>query len=970
MATASTTSLAALQALGTSVWLDDISRQMLEAGELKRLIEEDGLQGMTSNPTIFQKAISTGSEYDADVQVMVAEGGGVDAIYQALTVADIKAALDTFRTVYDRTRASDGYVSLEVSPLLAHDTAGTIAEGKKLWGLLDRPNAMIKVPGTPEGLPAIEELLYSGINVNVTLLFSVDAYEAVAHTFVKALKRRVDEGKPVDRIASVASFFVSRIDSEADTRIEARLKQTTDPALRARLEHALGKVAIANAQNAYAVFQKIFHGPEFAPLKAKGGQVQRVLWASVGTKNKKYPDTLYTAGLIGPETVSTMPRPAYDAFRDHGQAAATLTQDMDQARTLIDSLTGLGVDFQSITDKLLADGVQSFADSFDQLYKAIDEKQARILQKTRLAQTAVLGEDYSKAVIETLEGFEKDRAVQRMWDKDASFWKSDPAAAQIIANALGWLTVPETVKAHASELKAFADEIARAGFRHAVVMGMGGSSLCVEVLRKTSKPVDGYPTLLVLDSTVPATIRRIEGQIDPATTLFIVATKSGGTTEPAVFYAYFFDKVKAIKGDKAGENFIAITDPGTKMEADAKRDRFRKIFLNPSDIGGRYSALSYFGMVPAALMGLDVATILDHAAVAVGHCKPETPIRQNPGAVLGAELGALAKLGRDKVTLHTPAPLEALGLWIEQLIAESTGKEGRGILPVAGEPLGKPESYGKDRVFVQVRTAETPPASKNPELMALSDAGHPVIDLVLAETTDLGAEFFRWEVATPLAGKVIGINPFDQPNVQESKDNTKALLEVYKDKGALPAQETVASFDGLTLVSDPGNKGQLLQAAGSQAGRELFVAVLKAHFGRVKPGDYIAITQYFDESPTRDEAILKLRRHLRDALKVATTTGYGPRFLHSTGQLHKGGSDAGVFLQLTADDGADLPIPGYPCGFATLVKAQALGDFQSLASRNRRALGLNLGSDVEKGLATLHGLIHEIIGHHHHHHAH
>ncbi len=964
MATASTTSLAALQALGTSVWLDDISRQMLHAGELTRLIEEDRLQGMTSNPSIFQKAISHGAEYDADVQLMVGEGDGVDAIYQALTVADIQAALDAFRPVYDRTDGYDGFVSLEVSPYLSNNTAGSIAEGKKLWGLLGRPNAMIKVPGTPEGLPAIEELLYSGINVNVTLLFSTEAYEAVAKTYIKALKRRVDAGLPVDRIASVASFFISRIDTEADKRIEAKIKETTDPAARAKLENLLGKVAIANGKNAYAIFEDLFHGPAFAALKAKGAKPQRVLWASVGTKNPKYPDTLYTAGLIGPETVSTMPRAAFDAFKDHGQAAPTLSQGRDEASALIGSLAGLGIDINSVTDKLLADGVKVFQDSFDELYAAIKEKQAKILQTRRIGQTAVFSEEYSGAVQATLEGFERDGAIKRMWAKDASLWKSEPDAAKIIDNALGWLTVAGVVGPHAAELKAFAAEVAKEGFKHVVVMGMGGSSLCVEVLRKTSPPVAGRPTLLVLDSTVPATIRRIEGQIDPAKTLFVVSSKSGTTTEPSVFYAYFFGLVKQAKGDKAGENFVAITDPGTKMEGDAKRDKFRKVFLNPSDIGGRYSALSYFGMVPAALMGLDVATILDHAGVAVGQCKVEKPIRSNPGATLGAALGALAKAGRDKVTLVTPAPLEALGLWVEQLIAESTGKEGRGIVPIAGEPLGAPEVYGDDRVFVQVRTIDAPPIGDVEGLMALSDAGHPVIDLVMVGPEDIGAEFFRWEIATPLAGKVIGINPFDQPNVQESKDNTKALLETYKSKGALPEQETVATFEGLTFKADPGNKAQLLRDAGSKSGRDLALAVLKAHFARVKPGDYVAMTQYFDETPGRDEAILKLRRHLRDGLKVATTTGYGPRFLHSTGQLHKGGADNGVFLQLTADDGADLAIPDFPCGFATLVKAQALGDFQSLASRHRRALGLHLGGDVEKGLATLHALVHEAIGHH------
>ena len=964
MATASTTSLAALQALGTSIWLDDISRQMLHAGELKRLIEQDGLQGMTSNPTIFQKAISHGSEYDDDVQLMVGQGDGVDAIYQALTVADIQAALDEFRVVYDRTDGYDGYVSLEVSPYLSNNTAGTIAEGKKLWSLLGRPNAMIKVPGTPEGLPAVEELLFSGINVNVTLLFSLEAYEAVAHTYIKALQRRADAGLAIDKIASVASFFVSRIDSEIDKRVEGLLKETTDPAKKAKLEGVLGKVAVDNAKNSYVIFESLFQGPAFADLQAKGGKPQRLLWASVGTKNAKYSDTLYTAGLIGPLTVSTMPRGAYDAFKDHGVAAKTLTEGAAEAKALIESLVGLGVDFKGVTDKLLADGVKLFQDSFDQLYDAIKQKQAKVLQSRRIGQTAVFSEEYSGAVQATLDGFEADHAIKRMWAKDASLWKTDPAAVKIIDNALGWLTVDTVVKPHVEELHAFAREVKEAGFTSVLLMGMGGSSLCVEVLRKTNPPVNGYPNLLVLDSTVPATIRRIEGLIDPAKTLFVVASKSGSTTEPSVFYAYFFDLVKKSKGDKAGENFIAITDPGTKMEGDAKRDRFRKIFLNPSDIGGRYSALSYFGMVPAALMGHDVSKLLGHAEVVIDQCKTESPLRSNPGATLGAALGALAKAGRDKATIITPEPLPTLGLWIEQIIAESTGKEGRGILPLAGEPLGAPDCYGHDRVFIQVRTLASPAATDIKELMALSDAGHPVIDLVMAGPEDIAAEFFRWEIATPLAGKVIDINPFDQPNVQESKDNTKALLEVYKEKGALPEQELIATFEGLTLVADPGNKARLMEAVGSKTGRDLFVGVLKAHFDRVKPDDYVAITQYFDELPTRDEAILKLRRHLRDALKVATTTGYGPRFLHSTGQLHKGGSDQGVFLQLTAEDGEDVPIPDFPCGFATLVKAQALGDFQSLASRDRRALSLNLGKDVEKGLSTLHHLIHEVFGHH------
>ena len=958
MATATkTTPLAELTALGQSPWMDNISRLILDNGDLKRLIEDDDLRGVTSNPTIFEKAIAHSKDYDEEVKRLVGTGGDADAIYQALTVADIEAALDLFRPTYDRTSGLDGYVSLEVSPLLAMDGEATLTEARKLWKLLDRPNAMIKIPGTPAGVPVIEEALFDGLNVNVTLLFSVEAYEAVAHAYLNAIKRRDEAGLPLDHVASVASFFVSRIDAEVDKRLEAKIKAEADPARKAELESLMGKAAIANAKNAYTLYQKLFEGPEFAPYKAKGARVQRLLWASVGTKNKKYPDTLYIDELIGPETVSTMPPATYDAFKDHGVARVTITEDAPGAIATMAKLNDVGIDFHQVTDQLLQEGVDSFAKSFHDLMGAIRSKRETLLAG-KVGQTARLGA-LAAPVDAALADLKEKGAVKRLWDKDASLWKAEDDHAKIINNSLGWLTVAETVRAHADDLETFSDEIAAAGFKHVVLMGMGGSSLCPEVLRRTSVPVAGHPVLIVLDSTVPATIRRIEAMVDPAKTLFVVASKSGTTTEPSVFYAYFYGVVKALKGDKAGENFVAITDPGTLMEANARKDHFRRIFLNPSDIGGRYSALSFFGMVPAALMGLDVKTLLDRAIAAAKTCGAAVPIDQNPGAKLGAALGALALEGRDKVTLVTPPPLEALGLWIEQLIAESTGKEGKGILPVAGEELGKPADYGKDRVFVEVRTADASASRSDAALEALAAAGNPVIQHTLADVMDLGAEFFRWEVGTALAGQRLGIDPFDQPNVQESKDNTKALLAEFQEKGSLPEMPTLATVEGLTFSTDPGNADKLGKFEPGRAGA---VSLLKHHFARVKPGDYVAITQYFDETDHREATVQALRLHVRDALKVATTTGYGPRFLHSTGQLHKGGPDTGVFLQLTADDGADLPIPEQPFGFATLVKAQALGDFQSLASRHRRALRVHLGTDVERGLRALLGLIQEAVG--------
>ena len=561
----------------------------------------------------------------------------------------------------------------------------------------------------------------------------------------------------------------------------------------------------------------------------------------------------------------------------------------------------------------------------------------------------------------TLADFEEDRVIARLWAGDASLWKSGPKPDQVTANALGWLTVIDKVRPHAGDLKRFGGEVAGPGFSHIVFMGVDGPSLCTEALRRTRPRIAAHPELIVLDSTVPASVHRLEGRIDPTHTLFVVACKTGTTVEPAAFFDYFFEIVWRSKGDNAGENFIAITNRGTPMEAKARRDVFRRTFLNPDGVVGRYSALSYCGMVPAALMGLDVIALLDRAGIAARACRPETPIGENPGAVLGAALDTLAWLGRDKLTLVVPPPLEALALWIEQLVAGSTGKQGRGIIPVVGEPLDRPGVFGGDRVFVQVRTPDRPGVEDHSGLKALADAGHPVIDLVLADPLDLGAEFFRWEFATALAAHRLGVNPFDQPDVQESQVNARALLLEYQKKGKLPEPAAVASFGGLTLWADPGHKKSHLRTAGPASGRDTFVARLKDHFARAKPGDFVALTQFFEERATRDAILLAIRTHLRNTLKVATTTGYGPRFLHSTGQLHKGGPATGLFLQLTADDGEILPIPDRPFGFATLAKAQALGDFRALSTRGRRVLGLHLGPDVDGGLALLLELIKEAV---------
>jgi glucose-6-phosphate isomerase len=548
-------------------------------------------------------------------------------------------------------------------------------------------------------------------------------------------------------------------------------------------------------------------------------------------------------------------------------------------------------------------------------------------------------------VSETLKRADAESWTRKLWRKDAALWKSEEEHQKIIKNALGWVTVVEQVSGAADDLATFSASVRNSGFKHVMLLGMGGSSLCPEVFRRTFGKTPGYPELLVLDSTDPATVAAFEAKVDLAKTLFIVASKSGSTVEPLMFYKYFFNRVREVKGDEAGENFVAITDPGTKMEQMAKDDRFRRIFLNPADIGGRYSALSFFGMVPAALQGFDFRTLMDRAERAMHACAPVVPAADNPGAHLGAIIGTLANQGRNKLTLSMDWEIASLGLWIEQLIAESTGKEGKGILPVAGEPLDAPDVYGNDRLFVHISVGMIDPEAEV-KLRALEAAGHPVVRRVLNDTLDLGEEFYLWEVATAIAGRILGINPFDQPNVQESKDNTVRLLNEFKQNGKLTEQSLAAEGRGLRVLCSP----ETIQQLGSGSSVESFIG---AHLKRAKAGDYVAMLDYIQETGDHEALIQAIRTHLRDALRVATTTGYGPRFLHSTGQLHKGGDDHGVFMQITADDVRDVPLPGEPFGFGVLKQAQALGDFASLASRNRRAIRVHLGADIAAGLKTL-----------------
>jgi transaldolase/glucose-6-phosphate isomerase len=937
-----TNPLRGLSDFGQSVWLDYIRRSLITSGELKRLVVEDGLRGVTSNPAIFEKAIVGSTDYESVIESRESAGLDAKGLYEKIAVKDVQDAADILRPVYDESKCHDGYVSLEVSPLLANDTAGTLEEARRLWKTVGRENLMVKVPATPEGIQAVRQLISEGINVNVTLLFSRDVYEQVANAYIEGLTARAASGADVARIASVASFFVSRIDSKLDAQITNRLKTATDPILAARLSGLLGKVAIANAKLAYHRFTELYSGEAWAALAKKGAQPQRLLWASTSTKNPGYRDVIYVEELIGPSTVNTIPPATFNAFREHGRLRMSLTEDLENAADTMESVERAGISMKTVTSTLLDEGLRQFVDAFAQLLKATDSRKGRESAAKINSVSYTLPARLSAAVESALADWAKNDKVRRLWRADASLWSGSDEN-----HWLGWLGITDDQVAHSAALTSLAAEVKQTGFKHALLLGMGGSSLCPEVLRLTFGKIEGFPELHVLDSTDPAQIKAIEAKIDLKSTLFIVSSKSGGTLEPNIYKQYFFTRVKEVVGEKeAGNRFIAITDPGSKMQHVAENDKFRHIFAGVPSIGGRYSALSNFGMVPAAVMGIDIVKFLNRTEEMVHACGATVPATENPGVVLGAILGTAANSGRDKLTIIASPGISDLGAWLEQLLAESTGKSGKGIIPVDRESVARPDNYGADRVFAYLRLESAPDQSQDVAVAALEKAGHPVVRIAVPDPYAIGEEFFRWEIATAVAGSIIGINAFNQPDVEASKVATRKLTSEYEATGKLPAEEPFFEGEGVKLYADAKNADALKQ------GKSL-AEILKTHFARAGQGDYFALLGYLTMNPQNQAVLEAIRHSVRDKKKVATVLGFGPRFLHSTGQAYKGGPNTGVFLQITCDNAVDLPVPDQKYTFGVVKAAQARGDFTVLAERGRRALRVHLGKDVKAGLATL-----------------
>ncbi len=934
----------ALENHGQAVWLDFLARGFVAKGDLKQLIDTDGVKGVTSNPSIFEKAIGSSDEYDGAIGVALKKGDRpVAELFEHLAIEDIQHAADVLRPVYDQLKGGDGFVSLEVSPYLAIDAKGTVAEAERLWKDVKRKNLMVKVPATPEGLPAIQHLIGEGISINITLLFSQKVYVQVAEAYLAGLEKYVKGGGDPSHVASVASFFVSRIDSAVDKELDEKIARANDPTEKQRLAALKGKVAIANAKLAYQDYKRLFSGPRWEKLAAKGAKPQRLLWASTGTKNKDYSDVLYVEELIGPNTINTVPPATLDAFRDHGKPRDSLEENIEDARHVLTELEKSGISLDAITAELVKDGVRLFADAADKLYGAVAHKRAEVLGGGIDRQSLKLGSTIGKAVEKATEDWRASAKIRRLWQHDKSVWTGTDEHKW-----LGWLN--SAPSADIADYEDYAQRVKGQNFTDAVVLGMGGSSLGPEVLAETFPKKSGFPKLHVLDSTDPAQVRAMEAKVDLAKTLFIVSSKSGGTTEPNAMKDYFFDRVsRKIGADKAGHRFIAVTDPGSSLEKVATKQGFARIFHGDPSIGGRYSVLSPFGLVPAATAGIDVRSLIKHALAMLRSCGPDVPPHENPGVQLGLAMGLAGLEGRDKVTILSSKKVADFGAWAEQLIAESTGKDGKGLIPIDGEPLGDVALYGNDRFFIDLRTEGEDDTAHGDKLAALEAAGHPVVRIVMKSIDHIGQEFFRFEMATAVAGAILGINPFNQPDVEDAKIKTRELTAAFEKSGALPAEKPVMASAQADLYTDDKNAADLRKAgADGDLG-----SWLKAHLARSGADDYVALLAYIERDEAHIDSLQAMRLAVRDRRHLATCAEFGPRFLHSTGQAYKGGPDSGVFLQITSDDAKDLAVPGQKASFGVIKAAQARGDFDVLTGRGRRALRVHLKGELASGLKML-----------------
>lgn len=913
-----------IDSIRQSLWYDNIERKKLKDGTIAGMIGSGEIKGITSNPSIFQKAIANSRDYDLSLKPLAWSGWSATEIFWQLAVEDIKKATDLFAQVYETTSGRDGYVSIEVDPLLAYDTDGTVEAAQGLWSRIGKKNLMVKIPATREGIPAVRRAIASGINVNVTLIFSIDRYADVIDAYLSGLEDRLAAGLPIDRIASVASFFVSRMDTKVDGYLEDLFH---DGSLSSE-DHAalLGRAAIANARLAYQLFMDKFSNDRFMRLMKEGAQVQRPLWASTSTKNPKYRDVIYVEELIAPDSVNTVPPATLKAFLEHGVVQETINNDLEQARSLFTDLELVGISVKRVTDELEEEGVTAFSDAYRSLLNTVEQRRQMAVEE--------LG-PLALNVAHQVHSLENNQFSKRFFSKDASLWTTDPKGQEEIRNRMNWVSTPYEAISTTSELHQIRKEYLEKGFTHVVLLGMGGSSLAPEVISRIvgSTNLEGKGlNFQVLDSTDPAQIHSIVENLPIHTTLFIVASKSGTTGEINAFLDYFWELVKNQQPGDPGNQFIAITDPDTRLAKLARERGFSGVFLADPQVGGRNSALTLFGLVPAALMGVDLDNFVHNAVNMADECSLDKPLVSNPGFLLGTVIGSAALAGRNKLTLITGGKWLPFGDWLEQLVAESSGKEQKGILPVVNEPILEPDQYTPDRIFITLD--ETGEEDKFAQL--LRQAGHPVISLQVEESADLAGQFYLWEIAVATACSVIGVNSFDQPDVQDAKVRTITGLQEYKRNGKFIDVMPYAAYPRVRVLTP---LAEVIEKRGS-----LFRLIGSYIEHNLEKTQYIAINAFLPKNQANEVSLQQFRQKLAKKYLLPTTLGFGPRYLHSTGQFHKGGPNTGLFIMITAQRQMDLSIPGQDVSFGVFQRAQAIGDLQALQAKGRNVIWLDLAT--------------------------
>ncbi len=932
---------------GQGVWLDGFRRLLVSSGVFEAMVRDDAVSGVDCDLNLLAGAIGRGVEY-ADPLLRIAAADGELSPCEALLADEARIAAEALRGVFEATGGRDGLASVPAGTSSADDAESMSRIARRMATAAGLPNVVPKLPPTGAGFAVFEAMTAESLGVHIGPLFSLAAVQRATEAYVRGARARAGESRSEEPPPAVISFGVGPLDVAVDELLREKIQAAGRDTSAA--ESLLGGVATAVAKVAYRRLREILVAEAGAAGSPAVGSLL-LAFADLSTGDARQPRRRYVESLTGPDTTAILSSGLLRNVAGRGEVDATLGQRVDDAEEILLELRGLGVDVDAIGEALEAGAIKQRASHFATLSRAVQRATEALLNDLAGASAiASTGSPWSAQIPEIdaslvdLDTAEAQDAVARLWARDPTLWSGDAKVQELIANRLGWLDAAvETQFAGGEPQRRFAGQLQEAGVENVLLLGMGGSSLSAEVCCRVFES----ERVRVLDSTVPARIRTVAGSVDPARTSILVASKSGTTTEVRALLNYFYALATPML-ENPGERFAAITDPGTPLEQGAHELGFQRLWLAPADVGGRFSALTVFGTLPMAIMGVETPEILASARRMVASCSPEVPVAGNPAARLASAMHGAMVTGRDKLTFLPSPSLAAFGAWAEQLVAESTGKAGTGVIPIVAEPPGSVEEYADDRFFVSMRLQGEDDPEASARLDALEAAGHPVARIVLEDRHDIGGEFFRWEAAVALLGALMGINPFDQPDVQASKDRTAAILAGAGDGSSLAERSPAGVGNGWAVYADLERDEEL---AARLNGAEM-ADWLSAHLGRAEPPDYVGIQAFVAPERTTHRALQRLRVLLRRQFRVATSLGWGPRFLHSTGQLHKGGPDSALFLQITADDAEDIEVPGAGHSFGELARAQSMGDFAALQERGRRVVRVHL-SDPGPGAEAM-----------------